>query len=233
MDHYFKAYHNVIRMLTDRKYTLESGGADFSGFNLSLDEFTAKFSSIGDGSLDLTGILDREGKPVYVLFLQPEVDITSKSTVKQFTGLMDPVAKHLDISSPNDEEGLMELLDQVSLIVVYNGALGKNVVFTPPALEKKLPRDKIQLFPIQLLTFCILDAEIMPLIRLLSDKESADIAAKYGAAKLEKFTANDPVVKYFGAKVGDTFELVGRGKSASSIRWRKVIATQAPMFVKK
>lgn len=233
MDHYFKAYNNVIRMLTDRKYTHSSGKTDFNEFGLSLDQFTAKYGTIGDGSLDLSNIVDRDGKQAYVLFLQSDIDLNTKSTVKQFAGLMKPAADYVGMATPGDEATFNALLDVISIIVIYNGALGKNVVFSPPAIEKKLSRDKIQIFPVQCLTFCLLDAEIMPLIRLLGRGESDAITAKYTTAKLEKFTANDPVVKYFGAKVGDTFELISRGKTGTSIRWRKVAATQAPMFAKK
>lgn len=233
MDLYYKAYHNVIRMLTDRGYKTDTGDTDLSVFRHSLTDFEVLYAQIGSGSLDIKGVQDRKGKQVYVRFIQPDSDITQiKSHTALFTHLK-PISDMLSMSLDSVDD-LGKLLNDIYIIVVYNGVPGKDNVYSPPAIEKKLPRESIQLFPIQRLTFCILDAAFMPeSIRLLSAAEEKEAIGMYGPQKLERFAVNDPIVKYFGADVGDTFEIIRKSPEGRSISWRKVAGVQAPQYNKK
>jgi len=236
MDQYYKAYNNVLRMLSDRKYKIadkkytKDETEDFSVFKFTLKEFEELYTQ--NGALDIKNVIDRNSKPVYVKFLKQDIDI-SKASISTFctylTGF--EVGKLADIT---------EKLKNMTLIIIYNSVAGKdNVHVAPLTLEKSLPRDKIQFFPIQRLSFCILDAVFMPTsYKLLKadNKEDSEEYKKintYGDNKLERFALNDPVVKYFGASDKDIFEIIRSSPEGISITWRKVLAFTVPPYNKK
>lgn len=237
MESYYKAYHNVIRMLTARKYKAGKT-SDLSYLNLSVAEFQALFEHIDSGSLDIKGIRDeRRGKDVYVRFVSPSTDLsTAAKNMEGLNALLRPIASTfgIDIASKAkaDDTNIKEFYSTCYPIIVYMGVPDKNNLYPDLPIEKKLNRNHIQFFPVQRLTFCLLDAACMPRsIRIIDDSE---IGAKYGSSKLPSFVINDPVVKYFGAQPGDKFEIIRSTKDGgTSIVWRKVVATQAPPYTKK
>lgn len=212
-------------MLSDRNYTVTTGEG-FESLRISLSDFEKLYVRISD--LNIKNIVDREGLPVSVRFFDPSTDFSSTKAVSVF-------AQQLFPGSSGELKEFQTTMQSQRVIVVYMGYPGKDGYLAPLALEKKIPKT-VEMFPVQRLSFCLLDARIMPhSIKLITDAaKKKEILDHFGSTKLNIFAQNDPVVKYFAANVGDVFEIIRSPEGGTpSISWRKVAATIAPTFNKK
>jgi len=88
---------------------------------------------------------------------------------------------------------------------------------------EKLFIGKMQFYPIQRLSFCILDSKLMPKVKIVDDEEKASILEKYNKLHIPQIRADDPLVKYLGLNVGDIVAISRRSAEGSGIVWKRVI----------
>jgi len=73
--------------------------------------------------------------------------------------------------------------------------------------------------------FDIMQHELVPKHRIMSEKEVQELLKKYGVTKKElpKILDTDPVVKALGAKVGDVLEITRKSDLGESKYYRVVV----------
>ena len=73
--------------------------------------------------------------------------------------------------------------------------------------------------------FDVMQHELVPKHRIMSEKEVEELLKKYGITKKElpKILDTDPVVKALGAKVGDVLEITRKGDLGESKYYRVVV----------
>lgn len=224
MDHYYNAYKTVIRMMADRGYTFNKKN-NLSDFKLTMPEFEVKFKGINENKLDIKGVYDRSGKKrVYVRFINPETDVLEATAANDLLQLVKVVAESEGISlagKSKDTDKLSTIFGEVKVIIIYNG-----VPSAKDGTYKKYKKSNVEVIPVQKLTHCILDSEIMPhKVELIENGTRFHklLIAKY-ENKLSKITLDDPLTKYFDAKPNDILRVTRRNMS---IVYRRVTNVRA------
>lgn len=221
---YFKAYNALIKMLEDRNYskTADHTDYDLSHLYYSYDEFEALYESKDSGTLDISNIYTPTGTPVYVHVGWPNQPLHEINGA----GLQDilkSIASVYDIALEKGDPVETNVLTEVYVILVYMGVHNKNHVYASPSIlnnpkiakvneMKKLNKSiggGFQMFSIQRLNARITEANIMPKFRILNSEERDKMGTLIKT--MPKFAINDPIVYYYGANIGDVFEIVRGG----------------------
>lgn len=73
--------------------------------------------------------------------------------------------------------------------------------------------------------FDILSHVLVPKHRIMTEKEVADLLAKYHISKIQlpEITSSDSVVEAIGAKEGDVLEIFRKGVSGQEVYYRRVV----------
>ena len=172
-----KSYYKV------RKTTLEmlrDRGYNIStGYEIPYDEFLIKLDND-----DIDMVIEDGDKIIYVYFHVSEKNLSKKEYVNLIGRITEEYENlHIIIITPSK----------------LNQTLKKEI--------KKL--DNCESFLMKELLFNITRHVLIPEMRLLNKDEINQVVKKFrvSANKLPKFLLTDPVVRYYGGKTGDVFEI--------------------------
>jgi DNA-directed RNA polymerases I, II, and III subunit RPABC1 len=176
---FFKVRNTLLEMLKDRNYDIND-----SEFNISFDVFSAMYS---ENKQDLVFNKKNEENKIYVHFY-----IESKNFgKKELTNILTVI---------DEKYGS----DNINILIVLEDK-------PTSTIQKELEEnDNIEIFFAKKLMFNITKHVLIPKHKLLNESEIKEILDKYQCKKnqLPKIQYEDPVARYYGAKVGDVFEIV-------------------------
>ena len=226
---YLKAYHTTIDMLTDRGYH-SSTGENLEFLRRTPDEFSIMFK---ENKMDMTGIVDRKQRPVYVRIITEEL---SKKSFQEIKLLFDPIMDEMGISTKDRskrEEYLNILLGPSAphIIVLYNGTI-ENGKLQVPRIKSSLKG--VEFFEVQRMIFNITQMNYcgtsdQPLLLqskftlLIGDEHKAEaneIKKKYGENNMMQIRLDDPINQYYEGEVGQIYRIE---KPGISIKYRIVV----------
>lgn len=175
---FFKVRNTLLEMLKDRNYDIND-----SEFNISFDVFSAMYS---ENKQDLVFNKKNEENKIYVHFY-----IESKNFgKKELTNILTVI---------DEKYGS----DNINILIVLEDK-------PTSTIQKELEEnDNIEIFFAKKLMFNITKHVLIPKHKLLNEIEIKDILDKYQCKKnqLPKIQYEDPVARYYGARVGDVFEI--------------------------
>lgn len=194
-------------------YTAYNNALDMLEYrNYNVDKFKDSSIELFNKKIE-EGILEKingNNKDCFLLVLR-----NKKITKKDFLNKLEELYK----SNSNLEDFLL-------VVLTYDKHLKSFIKL----IEQKYSID-IQIFLMDELQMNILKHELQPEFILLSDDEKVDLLTKYDVSieQLPNIKLNDPVTRYFNAKIGDIFKIirknmVGRNKtSGQGIYYRIVV----------
>lgn len=146
-DKYSKARNTIIKMMMDRGYTTPDGNTELDSVRIPPDQFSEVYAR-RDNSLDITGVLTPEGKPVYVKFLQPDV-ITTRSGTNILRVCFRDIATHFCVDL-TDDIATWPWAKKYKIIMVYD-ITGKDL--QKETLFEKKYSYMMEVFQIDRITF--------------------------------------------------------------------------------
>jgi DNA-directed RNA polymerase I, II, and III subunit RPABC1 len=177
----FKSYKTILELLTDRGYMIPD-----EIHEVNLETFIIMYNN---KNIDLL-INNAEGDDhMYVKFFTDNSGFRKKNLLD----LCEKVQEITDIS--------------VRLIIVFmNNKLPTNA--TKKDLTNNIFRS-IELFPMKVLLFNITKNRLVPKHRLITPDEVKRVLEHYNCTinQLPKIKITDPVVKYYGFKIGNVCEI--------------------------
>ena len=217
---YYCARRKVLEMMRDRNYKVPK-----ILFETTEKEFEIMFNK---KQMDLTGINDNNGLPVYVKIIEPS---------RQFTTLLHKeifkeIAKYFNIIIPSiqDEKTLTAALDEgkIRLIIIYHTRHQEQS--KAKHLEKYITDPYIEAYQVNNLSISPKDSKYQDKWRLILDpQEIADIYARYDAKPIMfgSVCIDDPMNRYYGgrpAENGKPAQIFEITRGGVSIFYRKVIS---------
>lgn len=220
---YNSARQTCLEMMRDRGYTFNISGMTNVEFEQIFDK---------KGLMDLKGIRDEKGKPVYVRFVESMTPLAKGDEIKQ--DVFDPL-KH-DVDAKNADEVVSKCnKGEFRIIVVFNA---RSADGTQPSSKHKLEKDYegksgIELFQVHLLSVNPVKHRYQPKFRLISDKKEIEQIYAYYDAKPILFGSiciDDPVNRYYNGQPGQLYEITREG---TGIFYRKVTSKYMNCNAKK
>ena len=218
---YYGARQTVLEMMRDRYYTVPE-----SLFQLTEKEFEILFEK---RQMDLTGIIDTEGKPVYVKMIEPTRLFSKKS---DFSNVFKEVARYFNANgmSDIDNESDLELAlngGLVRLIIVYNSRQARQLRTNH---ETYITHSHIEVYQVHNINISPKESKYQPQFRLITDpSEISAIYRRYNCKPImiPSICIDDPINRYYGgrpAEKGKLAHLYEIDRGGTNISYRKVVA---------
>jgi DNA-directed RNA polymerase I, II, and III subunit RPABC1 len=175
---FFKVRNTILEMLKDRDYDIND-----SDFNIGFDVFSAMFS---ENKQDLVFNKKNGLNKIYVYFYLESKNFGKK----ELTNILNFV---------DEKYGS----DNINVLIILEDK-------PTSTIQKELEENKnIEIFFAKKLMFNITKHVLVPKHKLLNENEIKEILNKYQCKKnqLPKIQYDDPVARYYGANVGDVFEI--------------------------
>lgn len=148
-------------------------------YEIPFDEFVIQYDNDG---IDM--VIELEDKIIYVYFHVAEKNLSKK----EFVNLIERTTKEYE---------------NLHLIIITPSKLNQT-------LKKEIKKlEHCEAFLTKELLFNITKHTLIPEMRMLNEKEIKKVIEKFRvpANKLPKFLLTDPIVRYYGGKTGDVFEI--------------------------
>ena len=218
---YYVARQTCLEMLIDRGYVVPELLT-----RLTEKEFEVMFDK---KQMDLSGIIDNEGRPVYVKMIEHTRQFHKAA---DRVALFKEVAKHFNsigVTSVVDEKTLTEALDdgKIRLIIIYNSR-------QPGQLQNKYEEEYmthgfIEVYQVHQIYINPKKLKYQPKFKLITDQEElAKIYRRYDAKPimLGSTCIDDPINRYYGgrpAENGKMAHIYEITRDGTNIFYRKVI----------
>jgi hypothetical protein len=249
MEAHFKARNTIIDMLIDRKYTTHENNSNLEHLRLTIDEFKTLYNETSipneteatpAEAYDITGLLDKSKKNVYVLFLKGRM--SESGDQKTFRKYLEPALKYFKAGDNSvgskPTEFMNKFAKQCHIIMVYSSPLNDDGVEKTSKFEKEFK--DVENFSISKLGFNITNYKYMgstpqpinaqPMFTLFRKRttEWLEIVHRYGSStenendnyknavnSMNRILVSDPISKWYGATSGDIFKIVRGGRRLS------------------
>ncbi len=217
---YYGARLNVLNMMKDRNYKVSD--------NLSLmtsKEFDVAFEK---KQMDITGVVDDSGRPVYIKIIEPNMQFNTSNHRK---GIFSQIATYFSALGMNNVTGdgnLEKVLNEglIRLIVIYNSR-------QPSQLQNKYEEEYIthrfiEVYQVHNMYINPTTNRFQAKYRLITSlEEIKNIYARYDAKSIMmgSICIDDPINRYYGGrpaeanKLADLYEITRGG---TNIFYRKV-----------
>jgi DNA-directed RNA polymerases I, II, and III subunit RPABC1 len=175
---FFKVRNTILEMLKDRNYDINE-----SEFNIGFDIFSAMYS---ENKQDLVFNKNNDENKIYVHFYTESKNFGKKELTNILTIIDEKYGS-----------------DNINILIVLEDK-------PTSTIQKELEENhNIEIFFVKKLMFNITKHVLVPKHKLLNENEIKEILDKYQCKKnqLPKIQYDDPVARYYGAKVGDVFEI--------------------------
>lgn len=213
MDTFYKSYTQIIKMLVVRQ-TISQEKHDL--LVLTPHEFSIKYNN-NISSLDILGLINRDGIPTCVIFHKD--DLTVHKTSDIFMNLLTSRLSIVEIETTN-------IIIVFPLMQNATAGISTNVPIDLYKREKKILKEKgisVQFFTTYYSSVPLLEHSLMPEFKLVLDIEEKEKILDIAKAKhMNIILSSDPVVRYFGAKHNDIFQIIRKGKESVQVIWRRV-----------
>jgi hypothetical protein len=226
---YYGARMTVLEMMNDRGYSVPE-----SLSQLTDKEFEVSFEK---KQMDLAGIFDNEGRPVYVKIIEPTRQF-NKAVDRQ--SIFKEVARYffsIGLVNITDDKLLEVALDegQARLIIIYNSRQPGQI--QTKYEEEYMLHQFIEVYPVHMMNINPKYCKYQPKYKLLTSPEDiAKVYRRYDAKPimLGSICIDDRINRYYGGrpaengKIADVYEVTREG---TNIFYRKVISKR--MNIKK
>lgn len=213
MDIYYKSYAEILNMLCVREVITEEKKEELY---LTPHEFSIKYNS-NIASLDISGLKNRNGTPVYVLCYGGDLAVHRTNDI-----LMNLLESRLSDSEIKETD----IIILFPLMQNASASISTSIPMDLYKREKKILKEKgisVQFFTTYYTSIPLLSHYLMPKFRLITSPEEREKILFLSKAKhMNIILTSDPVIKYFGAKNNDILEVIRKGRDGPQIIWRRV-----------
>lgn len=204
---YYRARQVCLQMLRDRKYTVPNFAP------LTEQEFEIMYDA---KQMDLSGIIDNNGKPCFVKMLHPDFVWNAADKRRAFNNIANYFKNNGHPEITNDED-LTDATDQGEIRLIFvlqnmDSKLEKTYV-TNPFIEIH-QADKLAIDPFE--------CKYQKTWRLLPSTETKEILERYDAKPIMMGSVciDDRINRYYRGQLGQVYEI---NRNGTGVFYRKVI----------
>lgn len=211
---FYKARTNVISMMIDRGYKIKetgktSGEDGLEKLYISEEEFGVLFHAQGEKDLtNIAGIQTKEGLPVFVKFINKELD-TNDIFKESTDSILTNIAALQGVPGVKTKETLRNFLKNHKVIIVFQASRNKNNEYLT-TVEKSLVFEypNLELWPVHRLQVNIPRHILNKPQVILSNEDKQAVLHRFNlnASMMPEICIDDPFNRWYDGRVGDVYK---------------------------